>query len=89
MGFSVGNTVSPRGQAAPVMVVQSVDNVLGNAICNWTVSGTIQTGLFPFENLQMAGVPPAVNLAAQSGLKMPYDPANATNSSTGGVQQTF
>lgn len=89
MGFSIGNTVSPRGQTSPVMTVQSVDNVLGNAVCSWAVAGVIQTGQFAFEALQIAGVPPAINLAAQSGLKMPYDPANATNSSSGGTQQTF
>lgn len=89
MGFSNGNTVTPRGQAAPVMTVQSVDPVLGNVVCSWAESELIKTGQFAQENLQIAGVPAPVSLAAPSGLKLPYDPANATNSSTGGTQQTF
>lgn len=89
MAFLVGQTVSPRGAATPVMTVASVDNVLGNVVCSYAVAGVLVTTQYPQENLQIAGVPPAINIAAQSGLKMPYDPANATNSSTGGTQQTF
>lgn len=41
MAFAIGNTVTPRGQTTPVMTVQSVDNVLGNAVCNFSVAGVI------------------------------------------------
>lgn len=79
MAFAIGNTVTPRGQTTPVMTVQSVDNVLGNAVCNFSVAGVIQTALYAQENLQIAGVPPAVNLQSQQGLKIPYDPVSASN----------